>query len=208
MSLPCRKTQSSTTTRKNAFVEIPDTKGPGRQEKDPGQGWNLQRQPHRNSRRPEGWRFSRAAAVSHGRRQTDHPERKKRCDPPITRIAIPLIGPGRVAPSGTYLHLAAEGHFDKTLSVNGAITLNVSTGSGYIHIIAGRRQPDPHPGPRQIRSDWMGGSLQERRSRRVNEVVNNPPDRPDRKHHPRRQRSRPESRLHRLRHHRTQRDEP
>lgn len=67
--------------------------------------------------------------------------------------------------------LASEGTFDKTLSVNGTVNLNVVSGSGYIHITPG---PDGsvHIIGHVHSSNWLFGGSQEDRVRRV---TDNPP---------------------------------
>ena len=68
---------------------------------------------------------------------------------------------------GTLPALAAEGTFERTLSVSGTVTLHVSTGSGFIHI---------KPGPDnqihifgRVKSNWGGSES------RVGEIVSHPP---------------------------------
>lgn len=66
---------------------------------------------------------------------------------------------------------AAEGTFDKTISVNGAATLNVSTGSGYIHITPGPDGSIHIIGHVHSDHSWFGGSADEA----VRRVTDNPP---------------------------------
>jgi hypothetical protein len=66
---------------------------------------------------------------------------------------------------------AAEGTFDKTISVNGAATLNVSTGSGYIHITPGPDGSIHIIGHVHSDRSWFGGSPEEA----VRRVTDNPP---------------------------------
>jgi hypothetical protein len=68
---------------------------------------------------------------------------------------------------GTLPALAAEATFERTLSVSGAVTLHISTGSGYIHL---------RPGPDnqihifgRVKSNWGGSEDQ------VREVAAHPP---------------------------------
>jgi DUF4097 and DUF4098 domain-containing protein YvlB len=68
---------------------------------------------------------------------------------------------------GTLPALAAESTFERTLSVSGAVTLHISTGSGYIHL---------KPGPDnqihifgRVKSNWGGSEEQ------VREVAAHPP---------------------------------
>src|SRR5450631_3471645 len=69
---------------------------------------------------------------------------------------------------------AAEGSFDKTLTVNGNVTLNVSTGSGYIRINPGSDNQVHIVGHVKAGGGWMSGSSKSAEER-VNEVVKNPP---------------------------------
>lgn len=66
---------------------------------------------------------------------------------------------------------AAEGTFDKTLSVNGTANLNVSTGSGYIHVTPGPDGSIHIIGHVHASMGWLGGSADER----VRRVTDNPP---------------------------------
>lgn len=66
---------------------------------------------------------------------------------------------------------AAEATFDKTLSVTGAATLNVSTGSGYIHITPGPDGTIHIIGHVHSSHSWFGGSPEES----VRRVTDNPP---------------------------------
>jgi hypothetical protein len=66
---------------------------------------------------------------------------------------------------------AAEGTFDKTLPVNGAATLKVSTGSGYIHITPGPDGSIHIVGHVHSSNGWFSGSPEED----VRRVTNNPP---------------------------------
>ena len=63
--------------------------------------------------------------------------------------------------------LASEASFDRTLSVGGQVELNVSTGSGNIHIVPGSSSQVKIHG--RVKSNW--GSSEER----VREVAANPP---------------------------------
>jgi hypothetical protein len=91
------------------------------------------------------------------------------------RIAIPLLALAAVGLLAPTSIIAAEGHFDKTLSVNGAVTLNVSTGSGYIHITPGADNQVHIQGHVKSSNNWMGGNSGQTAEQRVNDVVNNPP---------------------------------
>jgi Putative adhesin len=66
---------------------------------------------------------------------------------------------------------AAEGTFDRTLSVNGPASLNVSTGSGYIHITPGPDGSIHIIGHVHASMGWLGGSAEDR----VRHVTDNPP---------------------------------
>lgn len=66
---------------------------------------------------------------------------------------------------------AAEGTFDKTLSVNGTANLNVSTGSGYIHVTPGPDGSIHIIGHVHASMGFLGGSADER----VRRVTDNPP---------------------------------
>lgn len=69
--------------------------------------------------------------------------------------------------------LAAEASFDRTLNVNGQVTLNVGTGSGYVHISPGSDNQVHIVG--HVKSghwgSFDGGSPEER----VKQVADNPP---------------------------------
>jgi hypothetical protein len=69
---------------------------------------------------------------------------------------------------------AAEGNFEKTLTVSGNATLNVSTGSGYIRINPGSDNQIHIVGHVKAGNGWMSGSSKSAEER-VNEVVKNPP---------------------------------
>src|SRR6202012_2174118 len=67
---------------------------------------------------------------------------------------------------------AAERSFDRTLSVNGPVTLHVSTGSGYIHVSPGSDNQVHIVGHvKGNNSSWFGGSSDEA----VAKVADNPP---------------------------------
>jgi hypothetical protein len=67
--------------------------------------------------------------------------------------------------------LAAEKSFDRTLSVNGPVTLRVSTGSGYIHVSPGSDNQVHISGRVKSNNSWFGGSSDDA----VNQVASNPP---------------------------------
>ena len=66
---------------------------------------------------------------------------------------------------------AAEGTFDKTLNVSGTANLNVSTGSGYIHITPGPAGSIHIVGHVHSSMGWLSGSSDEN----VRRVTDNPP---------------------------------
>lgn len=68
------------------------------------------------------------------------------------------------------LALASDGTFDKTLSVNGAVQLEVSTGSGYVHVNPGSDNQVHIIGHVHANRGWMGSSEDQ-----VQKVVSNPP---------------------------------
>src|ERR1700743_2131573 len=67
--------------------------------------------------------------------------------------------------------LASDGAFDKTLSVDGVVQLEVSTGSGYGHVNPGSDNQVHIVGHVRANHGWMGGS----RDEQVNKVGDNPP---------------------------------
>ena len=67
--------------------------------------------------------------------------------------------------------LAAERSFDRTLTVNGPVTLHVSTGSGYIHVSPGSDNQVHIVGHVKSGNSWWGGNSDDAVSR----VANNPP---------------------------------
>jgi hypothetical protein len=67
--------------------------------------------------------------------------------------------------------LAADGNFDKTLTVSGTPVLSVTTGSGFIHIVPGEDGQIHVIGHVHSSHGWMGGGSDED----VRHVVNNPP---------------------------------
>lgn len=69
------------------------------------------------------------------------------------------------------LALASDGTFDKTLSVSGQVQLEVSTGSGYVHISPGSDNQVHVVGHVHANHGWMGGNSEEQ----VKRVVDNPP---------------------------------
>jgi hypothetical protein len=68
------------------------------------------------------------------------------------------------------LALASDGTFDKTLSVNGAVQLEISTGSGYVHVNPGSDNQVHIIGHVHANHGLMGSSDDQ-----VQKVVDNPP---------------------------------
>src|ERR1700723_4210333 len=66
---------------------------------------------------------------------------------------------------------AAEKSFDRTLTVNGPVTLHVSTGSGYIHVSPGSDNQVHIVGRVKSSNSWWGGSSEDA----VAKVAGNPP---------------------------------
>jgi hypothetical protein len=67
---------------------------------------------------------------------------------------------------------AAEKSFDKTLSVNGPVTLHVSTGAGYIHVSPGPDNQVHIVGHVKGSNSWWGGGSSDET---VGRVATNPP---------------------------------
>src|SRR6202453_4190779 len=67
---------------------------------------------------------------------------------------------------------AAEKSFDRTLTVNGAVTLHVSTGSGYIHVSPGSDNQVHIVGHVKGSNSWWGGGSSDEA---VAKVADNPP---------------------------------
>jgi hypothetical protein len=68
--------------------------------------------------------------------------------------------------------LAAERSFDRTLTVNGPVTLHVSTGAGYIHVSPGSDNQVHIVGHVKSSNSWWGGGSSDDA---VSRVANNPP---------------------------------
>ncbi len=66
---------------------------------------------------------------------------------------------------------AAEKSFDRTLTVNGPVTLRVSTGSGYIHVLPGSDNQVHIVGRVKSNNSWWGGSSDDA----VAKVAGSPP---------------------------------
>ena len=79
-------------------------------------------------------------------------------------LALSLILPTTAA-------LAAEGTFDKTLTIAGAPSVSVSTGSGYIHIYPGSNNQVHIIGHVHANPNWFGSNA----DARVKEIVDSPP---------------------------------
>ncbi len=69
------------------------------------------------------------------------------------------------------LAFAAEKSFERTLSVNGSVTMHVSTGSGYIHVSPGSDNQVHVMGRVKSSNNWFGGSSDDAVAR----VASNPP---------------------------------
>jgi hypothetical protein len=67
--------------------------------------------------------------------------------------------------------LASDGTFDKTLSVSGSVQLEVSTGSGYVHVNPGSDNQVHIIGHVHANHGFMGGNSDDQ----VQKVVDNPP---------------------------------
>jgi hypothetical protein len=68
--------------------------------------------------------------------------------------------------------MAAEKSFDRTLSVNGPVTLRVSTGAGYIHVSPGSDSQVHIVGHVKGSNSWWGGGSSDEA---VGKVADNPP---------------------------------
>jgi hypothetical protein len=66
---------------------------------------------------------------------------------------------------------AAEGTFEKTLSVSGVPNVSISTGSGYVHVFPGSDTQVHIVGHVHSHAGWFGGDADSR----VKEIVANPP---------------------------------
>ena len=66
---------------------------------------------------------------------------------------------------------AADATFDKTLSVSGNVQLEVSTGSGYVHVMPGSDNQVHVVGHVHANHGWLGGSSDDA----VKRVIDNPP---------------------------------
>ena len=79
--------------------------------------------------------------------------------------------------SGCHVHVSPGGcvcrgkSFDRTLTVNGPVTLHVSTGSGYIHVSPGSDSQVHIVGHVKSSNSWWGGSSDDA----VSKVASNPP---------------------------------
>jgi hypothetical protein len=67
--------------------------------------------------------------------------------------------------------LASDATFDKTLSVNGSVQLEVSTGSGYVHVNPGSDNQVHIVGHVHANHGFMGGNSADQ----VRQIVDNPP---------------------------------
>lgn len=85
----------------------------------------------------------------------------------MNRSAVLLTALAFTAPAA----FAAEGTFDKTLSVNATPNVSVSTGSGYVHVYPGSDSQLHIVGHVHVRPGWLGGDA----DARVNQIVAAPP---------------------------------
>jgi len=83
---------------------------------------------------------------------------------PRIALALPVLLPTTAA-------LAAEGNFDKTLTVTGAPTVSISEGSGYIHVYPGSDNQVHIKGHVHSNPNWFGGDA----DARVKDIVASPP---------------------------------
>ena len=67
--------------------------------------------------------------------------------------------------------LAADGNFERTLSVSGSPNVSVATGSGYIHLKPGSDNQVHVIGRVHAGHGWMSGDADSR----VQQIINNPP---------------------------------
>jgi hypothetical protein len=82
--------------------------------------------------------------------------------------AVALLAAALAIPA---MALASDGTFDKTLSVNGSVQLEVSTGSGYVHVNPGADNQVHIIGHVHANHGWMGGNSEDQ----VKQIVDNPP---------------------------------
>lgn len=75
-----------------------------------------------------------------------------------------------LATTGTAL--AAEGSFSRTLSVSGAPTISISTGSGYVHVSTGSQSEVRINARVKSEHSWFSGGSD---SDRVKQITDNPP---------------------------------
>src|SRR5450755_2751846 len=68
------------------------------------------------------------------------------------------------------LHARAEGHFDRTLTVSGTVSLDVTTGSGDVTVKAGGSNQVVVHGTVHASNDWFSNAENE-----VHAVESNPP---------------------------------
>jgi Putative adhesin len=66
---------------------------------------------------------------------------------------------------------AADNSFERTLSVNGPVTLRVTTGSGYIHVFPSSDKQVHIVGHVKAPNSWFGGDA----SDTISQIVSNPP---------------------------------
>jgi hypothetical protein len=85
----------------------------------------------------------------------------------MNRLAV-LLAALTVSTSAAF---AADGSFDKTLSVNATPNVSIATGSGYVHVYPGTDTQVHVVGHVHARPGWLGGDA----DARVKEIVANPP---------------------------------
>ncbi|HVJ07900.1 MAG TPA: DUF4097 family beta strand repeat-containing protein [Acidisarcina sp.] len=93
---------------------------------------------------------------------------------PSISLAIPAITAAALllVPACVF---AADGTFDKTLNVNGNVFLEISTGSGYIHVTPGSDNQVHIIGHVKSSGNWSLFGSSRSAEDRVNEVVGHPP---------------------------------
>jgi Toastrack DUF4097 len=69
------------------------------------------------------------------------------------------------------MSFAADNTFERTLSVNGTVTLRVNTGSGYIHVFPSSDKQVHITGHVKAGNNWFGGDS----SDAVSQIISNPP---------------------------------
>jgi hypothetical protein len=85
----------------------------------------------------------------------------------MNRFALPIAALALISTAA----FAADGTFDKTLTVNATPTVSIATGSGYVHVYPGSDSQLHIVGHVHVRAGWMGGDA----DARVKQIVANPP---------------------------------